>query len=238
MSVGLINNIFNEDCVSGMKSMHKSNMIVDLIIADPPYVISVDSQFHTMKDRKNSRTGTNFGSWDQEFSNELWIKNATKLLKKGGSILIFNDLKKATEIIEIAEKCGLVYKDTLIWNKTNPMPRNRDRRYVQDIELIQWFVKPKGKWIFNRESDKYDSCVRRYPSESGGGFKRYHPTQKPIKLISDLILRHSNPEDLVLDPFSGSGSTAVSCKKLNRNFIGFELSEEYYKKSIGRLNEN
>ena len=129
-----INNIYNIDCNKGMNKMIKENLKVDLIIADPPYVISKKSQFHTMKDRKNPRKGTDFGEWDKEFNNKPWIKKSYELLNKGGSLLVFNDFKKATEIINYAQNLGFVYKDTLIWKKTNPMPRNRDRRYVPDIE--------------------------------------------------------------------------------------------------------
>lgn len=227
--------LLNQDCLIGLDSL-KDNSI-DLIIADPPYVISVESQFHTMKDRKNKRTGTNFGAWDYEFDNQLWIDLAFRKLKKGGSLVCFNDLKKATTIIDIATNTGLIYKDTMIWNKNNPMPRNRDRRYVQDIELIQWFVKKGDKWTFNRQKENYESCIKRYPVESGGAYKRIHPTQKPLKLIEDLIHIHSNVGDIVCDPFSGSGSTMITCKKNNRNFVGFEIEKSYYEKSIERYNE-
>ena len=95
-----INNIYNIDCNKGMTKMIKENIKVDLIVADPPYVISKKSQFHTMKDRKKPRKGTDFGKWDEEFNNKPWLKKSFDLLKKGGSLLVFNDFKKATEIID------------------------------------------------------------------------------------------------------------------------------------------
>ncbi len=228
-------NLYNDDCIKILKKL-KDNT-VDLIIADPPYVISTPSQFHTMKDRKNPRKGTDLGAWDKEFDNNAWIKLAYNKLKKGGSLICFNDLKKASYIIDIANKNKLIYKDTLIWNKTNPMPRNRDRRYVQDIELIQWFVKPKEKWTFNRQKENFESCVKVFPSESGGGYKRIHPTQKPLKLIENIIEIHSNIGDLIVDPFSGSGSTMICAKKLGRSFYGSEIDKNYYEKSIKRYDE-
>ena len=222
-----INKIYNKNCILGMNKMLKDDMKVNLIIADPPYVISKKSQFHTMKDRKNPRNGTDFGEWDKDFNNRPWIKKSYELLSSGGSLLVFNDFKKATEIIEYAQKIGFVYKDTLIWKKTNPMPRNRDRRYVPDVEMIIWLVKP-GKWTFNRQNAKYESSIMQFASESGGAFKRYHPTQKPIKLIEYLIKLHSNENDLILDPFMGSGTTALSAIKTKRNYIGFELDKKYF----------
>lgn len=130
------------------------------------------------------------------------MEKSYELLRKGGSLLVFNDFKKASEIIGIAAGLGFEYKDTLIWRKTNPMPRNRDRRYAPDVEMIIWFVKP-GKWTFNRQCDTYESSVISVPSESGAKFKRYHPTQKPVKLIERLIRLHSDEGELVLDPFHG-----------------------------------
>lgn len=233
-----INKIYNDDCVKGMANIINTSMYVDLIIADPPYVISRKSNFHTMKDRKNSRTGTSFGKWDEEFDNQFWINKSFQLLKDGGSLVIFNDFKKVSEIISTATKAGFEFKDIIVWEKTNPMPRNRDRRYVPSLELITWFVKKqKSKWIFNRQDNPYQSPIIRCPSESGGAFKRYHPTQKPVKLIEKIIQIHSNLGDLVFDPFIGSGTTAIAAKKLGRNYIGFEIDKNYFKVANERLQQ-
>lgn len=233
----MINKILNKNCIIGMDSLLRKHYVVDLIIADPPYVISKDSQFHTMKDRKNPRTGTNFGTWDSEFNNKLWLKRAFKLLKNGGSLIVFNDFKKSSYLIEEAQKIGFEYKDTLIWKKTNPMPRNRDRRYVPSLEMMIWFVKKDG-WTFNRNFEEtYESGVFEYASESGGGYKRIHPTQKPVKLIQRLIEIHSNPNDIVLDPFMGSGTTAIASIRSERRFIGFEIDKQYFDDSIKRIND-
>lgn len=229
-----MNKIFHQDCIKGMDYLLKNDLKVDLIISDPPYVISKSSQFHTMKDRKKPRTGIDFGGWDKEFDNKMWLKRAYKLLKDGGALIVFNDFKKVSFIIDYATKLGFEYKDTLIWKKKNPMPRNRDRRYVPALEMMIWFVKP-GKWTFNRRLETYESGVFEYPSESGGGYNRIHPTQKPVKLIEALIEIHSKEGDVVLDPFMGSGTTAVAATNLKRKYIGFELNETYYKASIDRL---
>lgn len=226
-----------ENCVFGMKKLYEQfGECIDLIVADPPYVVSKDSNFHTMKDRKNQRTGTAFGDWDLEFNNEEWIQNSFKTLKAGGSLIVFNDFKKASLIHDIASEAGFEYKDTLIWHKTNPMPRNRDRRYIPNIEMLQWYIK-KGKWTFNRQDDKYQGSIFSYPSESGGGFKRYHPTQKPVKLVEELIKIHSNINEIVLDPFMGSGTTAVASLNTNRSFIGFEINPEYVSISNERIKD-
>jgi DNA modification methylase len=88
----------------------------------------------------------------------------------------------------------------------------------------------KGSSTFN---SKYDNAVYEYPLQ--GGKWRFHPTQKSLPLFEDLILKHSNEGDTVLDCFLGSGTTAVAAAKNNRKFIGCEMSEEYYQKSLDRL---
>lgn len=239
MDRGYINKVINGDCVVGMTKMISRGVLVDLIVADPPYVISRESNFHTMKDRKNTRTGTNFGSWDKEFDNEGWIEKSFDILKDGGSLIVFNDFKKVSDIITISTRAGFEFKDVIVWEKTNPMPRNRDRRYVPSLELMIWLVKKKkNKWTFNRQNDSYQSPVMRYPSESGGAFKRYHPTQKPVKLIENIIKIHSNEDEIILDPFMGSGTTAISALNTNRKYIGFEIDKTYYNTLSVRIAEH
>lgn len=224
-----MNKILNVDCVKGMSDLAASSLSIDLIVADPPYVISRDSNFHTMKDRKNARTGTSFGSWDEEFDNKPWIEKSFELIKDGGSLIVFNDFKKVSTVIETAGNAGFIFKDVIVWEKTNPMPRNRDRRYVPSLEVMIWFVKKqKAKWTFNRLGTAYRSPVMRFASESGGAFKRYHPTQKPVKLIEEILKIHSNEGDVVLDPFMGSGTTAIAALNTGRRYVGFELEKEYF----------
>ena len=83
---------------------------------------------------------------------------------------------------------------------------------------------------------EYQKMIFRYPSESGGGFKRYHPTQKNLELMKEIVAIHTNENDIVFDPFAGSGSTGVACKLLNRNFIGCEIDKNYAKIIEERIN--
>ncbi len=115
------------------------------------------------------------------------------------------------------------------------MPRNRDRRYISNCEMLSWYVKKDSKWIFNRQNDKYETMVLRFPSESGGGFKRFHTTQKSVKLIEYLLKIHTNENQVVLDCFMGSGTTGIACKNLNRKFIGIELDEKYFDIAVERI---
>lgn len=224
--------IFNDDFLNGIKDIPEQS--IDLILTDIPYNISKKDNLKTLKNR-TGRNGIDFGEWDKEF-NELDLIHLIPLLKKGGSFLIWTSFEQYYILKEDVLKDDLIFKDKIIWEKTNPMPRNRDRRYISNIELCSWFIK-KGKWTFNRQNEKYEGSVLRYPSESGGGYKRYHPTQKNLKMIKYLLNIHSNKGDTILDPFLGGGTTAVASRDLERNFIGFEIDKNYYDISIKRTEE-
>lgn len=225
-----LNRIYNEDCLEGMKRIKSGS--VDLLLTDPPYNISVKNNFKTM-----GRAGIDFGEWDKEFNQEEWIKSIKKLLSKNGSAIIFNDWKNLGDIARSCEKEGLVIKDMLRWEKTNPMPRNRDRRYITDFECAVWVTNKNAKWVFNRQSESYQRPSFLH-NVVGGKEKNGHPTQKPIKLMEDLIKIHSNEGDIVFDPFIGSGTTAIAAINTNRNFIGFELDETYFDLANERIKEN
>ena len=224
-----LNKIYNEDCLDGMKRIPDSS--VDMILADPPYNISVENNLKTM-----GRSGIDFGDWDKQFDLIGWIKIACQSLKKGGTIIIFNDWKNLGYISKELEKNNIVVKDMIRWEKTNPMPRNRDRRYICDFEVAVVGVKKSGAWTFNRKNETYDRGKMIYPIVSGKE-KTIHSTQKPIALFNELILRHSNENEVVLDPFIGSGTTAISCLNTDRNFIGFELNKEYFEIAQNRIKE-
>jgi site-specific DNA-methyltransferase (adenine-specific) len=221
--------LINDDFLNVIPTLE--NESVSLFHIDIPYNISRDNNFKTMKDREN-RVGIDFGEWDKDFD-ELSLSILIPKLKKGGSILIWS----AFEQFDLVRNAfnGLILKDKIIWEKSNPMPRNRDRRYVSNIELCTWYVKDGGKWTYNRQSESYETCVLKYPSESGGGHVRYHPTQKNLKMIENLIKIHTNDNDIVVDCFMGGGTTGVACKNLNRNFIGVEIDEKYFEISKKRI---
>lgn len=224
-----MNKIHNMDFIKGLELIEDES--IDLILTDIPFNISQENNFKTMKDRKG-RNGIDFGEWDKGFD-EQSLSALIPKLKKGGSIFLFHAFEQFGIIKDVFSNLEL--KDRIIWEKTNPMPRNRDRRWISNIELASWYVKKGDKWTFNRQNDKYEGSVLKYPSESGGGFKRYHPTQKNLKMIEYILKIHSNEEDVVLDPFIGGGTTALACKNNNRNYIGFEIDGNYYKVANDRL---
>jgi len=250
-----------------------SNNSIDLILTDPPYIISKESGMNThynkvkkneddkieyikteedwikykienteiMNDDKKENymkygtiygkkycVKTDYGNWDSDFSLEIlekFISEFYKKLKIGGTIIIFFDLWKISLLKELLEKYKFKQIRFIEWIKTNPQPLNSSINYLTNCREIA-LVGIKGqKPTFN---SKYDNGIYMYPLQ--GGKNRFHPTQKNLNLFEELIRKHSNENDIILDTFLGSGTTAIACKNTNRKFKGCEISIEYYNK--------
>jgi DNA modification methylase len=211
------------DCLERMKEIPDGS--VDLVLTDPPYNIARDNNFSTM-----GRAGIDFGEWDKGADLFSYIDEVYRVLNKNGSFIVFNDWKNLGDIVKYAEKLGFVTKDMLRLEKTNPMPRNRDRRYITDYECAIWFTMPKAKWVFNRQDESYQRPKFVHSVEKG-----LHPTQKNLKLMEELVKIHSNVGMTVVDPFSGSFTTGVACANLGRVFIGIEVGDDYFDTGVQRM---
>ncbi len=225
--------IYCDDAYNKIHEFHKIGLIVDHIITDPPYNISQNNNFSTMKSA--NRQGVDFGEWDKDFDLTGWIKNYEKILSKNGSMIIFCSYRFISKIIDALENSELIVKDILEWRKSNPMPRNIDRRYVQDTEFAVWAVKKGAKWIFNKSKDESYLRAQFIAPVVAGKERTEHPTQKSLFVMEKLIKIHTNPGEVILDPFMGSGTTGVAALKNNRNFIGIELDNKYFDLSLNRL---
>lgn len=215
--------LWHGDCLEKMKDITSGS--IDLVLTDPPYNISRDNNFNTM-----GRSGIDFGEWDKGADIFSYIKECSRILNKNGSFVCFNDWKNLGDIVKFSESVGFDTKDMLRLEKSNPMPRNRDRRYVTDYECATWFTKKCAKWVFNRQDNKYQRPKFVHSIDKG-----LHPTQKSLKLVEDLIRIHSNENQTIIDPFMGSGTTGLACKNLNRKFIGIEKDEKYFEIAIQRI---
>ena len=220
------------DSLSVVKELIAQKKYVDAIITDPPYNISKENNFSTMK---NPRKGVDFGAWDNNFNVCRWISDFSKLLKKDGSMIVFCSYRYISELISEMEQNNIEVKDILIWKKSNPMPRNINRRYVQDMEFAIWGVKKGAKWIFNKpDTTPYLRSVFETGLVSGSE-RTIHPTQKSLKLMKEIIKIHTNENNSILDPFMGSGTTGVAALELKRKFIGIEVFPEYFDIAIKRI---
>lgn len=224
--------VYLSDSFVIVKELIKNKLKVNHIITDPPYNISKKNNFSTMS---SPRKGVDFGEWDKKFDLFNWITDYVDLLDKNGSIIIFCSYLYISYIIDELQKNNIDVKDLLVWQKSNPMPRNVTRRYVQDMEFAIWGVKKGAKWVFNKPKDV--SYLRSIFTTStvAGLEKTEHPTQKSLKLMRKIIEIHTNKNDLILDPFMGSGSTGVAALDLGRRFIGIENDEKYFKIALERL---
>lgn len=223
--------IFNRDCIIGMQELQ--NETADALITDPPYNIARDNNFKTM-----GRAGIDFGEWDKDFNLTSWLHTAINKIKKGGNVIVFTDWKSTTPIIRELEKNNCEVKDMIRVEKSNPIPRNRDRRFITDYEIAIWAVKKGAKWTFNRQLENYERpLIKTKVTPKSEKVGKGHPTQKNVETMEWLIKRLTDEQDVVLDPFMGGGTTGVACDNLNRFFIGYELDENYYLMAKRRLNK-
>ena len=173
---------------------------------------------------------TNYGKWDKEFTLEKleeFVVEYYKKLRKGGTLIIFFDLWKITNLKEIMEKNKFKQIRFIEWIKTNPQPLNSTRNYLTNCREIALLGVKGGKPTFN---SKYDNAIYKFPLQ--GGKNRFHPTQKSLPLFEELIKKHSNENDLVMDTFLGGGTTAIACKNTKRKFVGCELNKKYVDKVL------
>lgn len=225
--------LVNQSCFDFLKTLPDKS--IDLVLIDPPYEVSRDTNFQSGdakgKDTDRFRVSMDFGDWDKDFT-ELAsvVKECHRVLKDGGTMICFYDIWKLTTLKDYFEAAKFKQIRFIEWIKTNPVPLNSKTNYLTNAREIAVVGVKKSRPVFNSE---YDNGVYRYPICHDKG--RFHPTQKPIALLEEMILKHSNSGDIVLDCFSGSGSTAVAAFNTGRSFIGCELSAEYYNKTISRF---
>jgi DNA modification methylase len=232
--------IVHDDCFNYLSKIKDKS--VDLILVDPPYLISKKSNFKNYSSKANSDIITkygnhsiDFGDWDKEDIDwNLLFKEYYRILKDGGTLISFFDVWKSTIIKDIAELNKFKQPRVCQWQKTNPVPINSKINYLSNAnEYFFTFIKGK-KPTFNSE---YDNGVYRHPI-CHGKERLDHPTQKPLNLILELIKKHSNEGDLVLDTFAGSGTTGEACLALNRDYILIEKDENYISLIKNRLGKN
>ena len=220
-----------------LRSIEKDS--VDLILTDPPYIISKDSGMQRLKDSGKSHekygrkyaTATDYGQWDKNYTIDdlqLAIDEFYRILRPGGSCIIFFDLWKIETLTNALSKFS---KHRLIeWLKTNPVPINSNATYLSNAREIAISCVKGGKATFH---SYYDNGVYEHPIYSGKD--RFHPTQKSLPLFEELIKKHSNEGDIVVDPYGGSGTTYIASVNTNRICLSCELNGEYYKKSKKRI---
>lgn len=228
----------------------------DLIFADPPYFLSNDG----ITCSSGKMVSVNKGEWDksQGFENDLeftknWLKACRRILKENGSIWVSGTYHIIYKVGYLLEKLDYNIINDIIWFKPNAPPNLSCRYFTHSHEIVLWAKKSDdADHTFNYESMKFwnnpkdkiknkDKQMRSVwsiplipPKE-----KKYgkHPTQKPLELLTRIVISSTNKDDWVLDPFMGSGTTGIACSILNRNFKGIEINEDYIKLAIKRFKQ-
>ena len=243
------------------------NDSIDLVLTDPPYIISKPSGMNThynnvhKQNKKLTKTDqewqiykkengilddknrsnfmkygtiygkrycvqTMYGDWDEtKFTMELldeYIGQYFQKLKAGGTLILFCDLWKISMIRDIFEKYKFKQIRFIEWIKTNPQPRNSKINYLTNCREIALTAVKKSKPTFNSNQD---NGIYFFPFPS---HNRQHSAQKSLKLFEELIRKHTNENDVVLDTFLGSGTTLIACQNTNRKFKGCEISNKYF----------
>lgn len=247
-----LNVIHKGDCTEIMHSLPRES--VDTIFADPPYNLQLNGELHRPN---NSLVDAVDDDWDRFDSMKsyddftaCWLSAARELLKPDGSLWVIGSYHNIFRVGTILQDLGFWILNDIIWRKSNPMPNFRGRRFTNAHETLIWAAKSKeSKYRFNYDAMKSlneDLQMRSdwfIPLCTGGERlkndkgSKLHPTQKPEALLYRVIMSSTNPGDVVLDPFFGTGTTGAVAKKLGRNYVGIEREDEYIEYAQQRLDD-
>lgn len=219
-----LNKIYNEDCLEGMKRIPDKS--IDLIVTDPPYLVNYKTGRRKDKTHIFNKVILND---DNEQLIIDYINECYRILKNNSAMYMFCSSDKVDFFKQQLENKFKI-KNMIIWIKNNHTAGDLKGAFGRKYEII--FLVAKGVNHFNgkRLTDVWEF-------DRVSGKKQLHQNQKPLDLIKQCIEKHSDDGDLVFDGFVGSGTTAIACKELNRNYIGFELDKYYYDIAIERISK-
>src|SRR5882757_3673792 len=243
MSSLKLDQIIEGDCVERMRALPAG--CADLVFADPPYNMQLRGELHRPDQSKVDAVDDH---WDQfssfaaydKFTRD-WLGAARHVLSDNGAIWVIGSYHNIFRVGAILQDLGFWILNDVVWRKSNPMPNFRGRRFTNAHETMIWAARDasaKG-YTFNYEALKAGNEDVQVRSDwtlplctgderlKGQDGKKLHPTQKPEALLARVMLSSSRPDDLVLDPFNGTGTTGAVAKRLGRRFIGFEREAAY-----------
>ena len=247
-----VNTILLGDCLAELAKLPSAS--VDMVFADPPYNLQLAGD---LMRPNNTRVDGVDDAWDK-FQNfaaydsfcQAWLTECRRILKPDGAIWVIGSYHNIFRLGTILQDLGFWIQNDVIWRKVNPMPNFRGKRYTNAHETLIWAGRDqKARVTFNYESLKAsnDDLQMRsdwlFPICSGperlkdDGGRKAHPTQKPEALLHRIILGSTNPGDIVLDPFFGSGTTGAVAKRLGRRFIGIERDKDYARAAQDRIDK-
>src|SRR5215467_7367491 len=239
------------DCISGMQSLPAAS--VDLVFADPPYNLQLAND---LKRPDDSHVDAVDDAWDKfgSFSayddfTRRWLAACRRVMKPAATIWVIGSYHNIFRVGTIMQDLEFWILNDVIWRKSNPMPNFRGRRFTNAHETLIWASRDAAarQYTFNYEALKAGNEDIQVRSDwtialctgeerlKGSDNKKLHPTQKPEALLARVILSSSRPDDLVLDPFCGTGTTGAVAKRLGRRFIGVERDQTYREAAERRI---
>jgi len=224
--------LFHGDSKELIKQVPSSS--VDLILTDPPYNISKYSTGNIpLAGRKE--INNDLAEWDRtEFIPANWVKEFKRVLKPQGNIFAFTSYNMLGKWHEAFDPEFDTFQ-FVVWHKTNPVPKFLKAGFLNSCELIVCMWNKGHTWNFTKQNEMHNfiqSPICMGPERLKNPF---HPTQKPMQVLHPIVKVASNPNDLVLDPFMGVGSTGEVALRLNRRFIGMELDLDYFSAAKRRI---
>ena len=222
------NKIINGDSIESMKSLPSE--LFDLVVTDPPYktITGGDSNGKNSERPKGMLSGNRKLFKHQNIKISDWMSEIYRVLKDNTHCYIFTNALNLTEMLNEAQKVGFKLHNLLVWEKNNCTP---SQYYMKNCEYVLFLRKGKAKWINDIGGSK---TVHQFNNIIGN---KTHPCEKPIDLLKFYIANSSNENDIVFDPFVGTGSTLVATKELNRQYFGYELEEQYYDIACERVGD-
>jgi site-specific DNA-methyltransferase (adenine-specific)/modification methylase len=224
--------IYLADSYKHIKKIPESS--VDLILTDPPYNLSPYSTGN-MKFKWRKEINNDLADWDKKgFVPRDWVEEFKRILKPSGNIFVFTSYNLLGKWHEAFDPEFDTFQ-FMVWHKTNPAPKIRRAGFLNSCELIVCLWNKKHTWNFSKQNKMHNFFESPICMGKERIKKPKHPTQKPVKVLKHVIEIASNPNDVVLDPFMGVGSTGVAALELGRQFIGIEIDEKYFKAAEERI---
>ena len=240
------------DCLAELKRIPDGS--IDLVFADPPYNLQLAGE---LLRPNNTRVDGVDDAWDKfgsfaEYDRfcRAWLGECRRVLKPDGALWVIGSYHNIFRLGVVLQDLGFWILNDIVWRKVNPMPNFRGRRFTNAHETLIWAARDqKSRPTFNYESleaSNDDLQMRSdwlFPICSGperlkdDGGRKAHPTQKPEALLQRVLLASTNPGDVVLDPFFGTGTTGAVAKRLGRHYVGIERDRDYAKAAAGRIAE-
>ncbi len=221
------------DCRNILPQLNRRGIKADLLLTDPPYNISNEAGVITRRGGKFGKT-TDISpkfEFDHKIEPEEWIPLASKVLKENAVAVIFLAVQQVPAVMALLKSEGFEKIYLSAWVKPNPTPQARKRKWCTGLE--HFVIATRGeKYHYNWKEGHHTGYIIT-PAVSGK--KRVHETQKPLKLMTDIVRWWSFPGDIVLDPFMGSGTSGVAAVKYRRGFIGVEEKLKHYNTAKRRI---